>query len=334
MGTAAKDGRSAVPAGLIGYAGLGLFDERVEPVGRLRAVVPVIIGTGVSGRRRLEGRHDCDPSATSDRCGTGRGSCCCWRRGRLRCLAPTRSPAASRRSRRRRHRAEAATAGQRVIALTFDDGPGPFTPQVLSVLEQYRVPATFFEIGDEVARYSQYSKMVVAAGFPVEDHTWSHPDLTTLSASGVASQIDTTQAEIQAVTGTTPQCVRPPYDAWNATVLSQIAARGLTTMSYSVDPKDWTLPGVQAIVSNVVGAAFPGCRRRHARRWRRPVRDRRRPAPDHHPAPCHGVHVRFYLRRRATLWPPSERDVRVRQRSGSRPARDIQPATGWCGGDG
>ena len=152
----------------------------------------------------------------------------------------------------------AATAGQRVIALTFDDGPGPFTPQVLSVLEQYRVPATFFEIGDEVARYAQYSKMVVAAGFPVEDHTWSHPDLTTLPASGVASQIDTTQAEIQAVTGTAPQCVRPPYDAWNATVLSQIAARGLTTMSYSVDPKDWTLPGVQSIVSNVVGAAFPG----------------------------------------------------------------------------
>jgi peptidoglycan/xylan/chitin deacetylase (PgdA/CDA1 family) len=152
----------------------------------------------------------------------------------------------------------AATAGQRVIALTFDDGPGPFTPQVLSVLERDQVPATFFEIGDEVASYPQYSKMVAAAGFPVEDHTWSHPDLTTLPASGVAAQIDMTQAEIQAVTGTTPRCVRPPYDAWNAGVLSQIAARGLTTMSYSVDPKDWTLPGVQAIADRVVGAAFPG----------------------------------------------------------------------------
>src|SRR5271165_5223665 len=83
-----------------------------------------------------------------------------------------------------------ATAGQRVLALTFDDGPGPFTPQVLSVLERFRVPATFFEIGDEVARYPQYSKMVAAAGFPVEDHTWSHPNLSTLPASGVASQID------------------------------------------------------------------------------------------------------------------------------------------------
>ena len=152
----------------------------------------------------------------------------------------------------------AATAGKKVIALTFDDGPGPFTPAVLSVLEQYHVPASFFEIGDEVARYPQYARMVAAAGYPVEDHTWSHPDLTTLPASGVAAQIDMTQAEIQAVTGTTPQCVRPPYDAWNAAVLNQVAVRGLTTMSYSIDPKDWTLPGVQAIVSRVVGAAFPG----------------------------------------------------------------------------
>ena len=67
-----------------------------------------------------------------------------------------------------------------------------------------------------------------------------------------------TQAEIRTVTGTTPQCVRPPYDAWNPASSSQIASRGLTTMSYSVDPKDWTLPGAQAIVSRVVGAAFPG----------------------------------------------------------------------------
>src|SRR5580698_8553037 len=152
----------------------------------------------------------------------------------------------------------AATAGQKVIALTFDDGPGPYTPQVLAVLERFQVQASFFEIGEEVAAYPQYSKMVAAAGFPVENHTWSHPDLSTLPASLVDSQIDMTQAEIRNVTGTTPQCVRPPDDAWNAGVLEQIASRGLTTMSYSVDPKDWTLPGVQAIVNGVVSAAFPG----------------------------------------------------------------------------
>jgi peptidoglycan/xylan/chitin deacetylase (PgdA/CDA1 family) len=152
----------------------------------------------------------------------------------------------------------AATAGARVVALTFDDGPSPYTPAVLSVLQQYHVPATFFEVGQEVPRYPQYAKQLTAAGYAVGNHTWSHADLTKLSAAGVGAQIDQTQAEIQAVTGTTPRCLRPPYDAFNATVLNEVAARGMTTMSYSVDSQDWTRPGVGAIVQAVVGAAFPG----------------------------------------------------------------------------
>ncbi len=152
----------------------------------------------------------------------------------------------------------ASTAGLRVIALTFDDGPGPSTAAVLAVLEQYHVPATFFDIGDEVAANPGGARLVAAAGYPVENHTWSHPDLSTLTGPQVGSQIDLAQSEIAAVTGATPTCVRPPYDSWNSTVLGQVASRGLTTMSYSVDPKDWTTPGVATIVSRVVGAAFPG----------------------------------------------------------------------------
>ena len=152
----------------------------------------------------------------------------------------------------------AATLGQKVIALTFDDGPGPYTPQVLSVLERYHVAATFFEIGVEATKYPQYTRMVAAAGYPVEDHTWSHADLATIPVSQFPYEIDQTQAEIRSLTGRTPTCVRPPYDAWDATSLSQIAERGLTTMSYSIDPRDWALPGTQAIVGNVVNAAFPG----------------------------------------------------------------------------
>ncbi len=150
------------------------------------------------------------------------------------------------------------TAGKKVIALTFDDGPGPYTPQVLSVLESYHVPATFFEIGENIVEYPQYTRMIATAGYPVEDHTWAHPDLTTIPVSQFPFQIDQTQNEISALTGETPTCVRPPYDDWDATVLDQIAQRGLTTMSYSVDPRDWSNPGVAAIVSAVVGGAFPG----------------------------------------------------------------------------
>ena len=150
------------------------------------------------------------------------------------------------------------TLGKKVIALTFDDGPGPYTPQVLSVLEQYQVPATFFEIGENTLSYPQYTEELAAAGYPVEDHTWSHPDLATLPVSEFPYQIDQTQSRIAALTGTPPACVRPPYNDSDATVLDQIGNRGLTTMEYSIDPKDWSLPGTQAIVSRVVGAAFPG----------------------------------------------------------------------------
>src|SRR6516165_3828874 len=74
----------------------------------------------------------------------------------------------------------AATAGQRVIALTFDDGPGPSTAAVLGILQQYRVPATFFDVGIEVAQDPQLAHQEVADGFSVQNHTWNHPNLTTI----------------------------------------------------------------------------------------------------------------------------------------------------------
>ncbi|MGH8997197.1 MAG: polysaccharide deacetylase family protein [Acidimicrobiales bacterium] len=151
-----------------------------------------------------------------------------------------------------------STAGRRVIALTFDDGPGPYTPAVLKVLQRYHVPATFFEIGENVAAYPQYTKLLAQAGYPVEDHTWTHPDLTKIPASDYGYQIDQTQAKITSITGVAPTCVRPPYDAFDTAVLQQLAARHLTAMSYSVDPRDWSTPGTQAIVDRVVGSAFPG----------------------------------------------------------------------------
>ncbi len=72
------------------------------------------------------------------------------------------------------------------------------------MLEQYHVPATFFEIGEMVADYPQYSREVVAAGYPVEDHTWSHPDLSDIPLAQVEYQIDRAQEEIRSVTGVTP----------------------------------------------------------------------------------------------------------------------------------
>jgi hypothetical protein len=130
--------------------------------------------------------------------------------------------------------------------------------QVLSVLERYHVPATFFEVGENIAASPNITRTVAQAGNPIEDHTWSHPDLVNIPSSEFASQIDQTQSEIRTVVGKTPNCVRPPYDAFDGAVIERLAQQGLTTMSYSIDPKDWSDPGVPTIVQRVVGAAFPG----------------------------------------------------------------------------
>ena len=171
----------------------------------------------------------------------------------------------------------AATAGERVIALTFDDGPGPFTPQVLSVLEQYHVPATFFEIGENIVQYPQYTRMLADAGYPVEDHTWTHPDLSTIPESQFPYQIDQTQQEIQSLTGETP-------------TLCEAALRRLGRHRPRPDRPAWTdhheLLGRSQGLEPARGAghcqrrgrsSLPRRGRRHAR-WRgRPLRDGRRP---------------------------------------------------------
>ena len=200
----------------------------------------------------------------------------------------------------------ASTAGKKVIALTFDDGPGPFTPAVLSALEQSRVPATFFEIGDEVARNPQIARMVVAAGYPVEDHTWSHPDLTAIPVPAVASQIDMTQAEIRAVTGTTPECVRPPYDAWNGAVLNQVAVPGSDDHELLGRPQGLDAPRRPDDRRPGRRRRVPRCGGRHARCRRRPLPDRGRAAADHLPAQGHGVLVRPHLRASARFRTPGD----------------------------
>ncbi|MED7952905.1 polysaccharide deacetylase family protein [Streptomyces sp. BE20] len=154
--------------------------------------------------------------------------------------------------------ATSAHAAGRVVYLTFDDGPGPYTPQVLSVLAQYGARATFFEIGQNVARYPELTRRVASQGHSVQNHSWSHPDLRSLSKSAFRDQVTATDARIRAQTGSTPGCLRPPYGGVNATVRSRAAGLGKTVSLWSVDPQDWALPGRAAIERRVLAGVGPG----------------------------------------------------------------------------
>ena len=147
----------------------------------------------------------------------------------------------------------------REIALTFDDGPNPYyTPQVLAILQQFGVKATFFDVGYLVADYPKIVRQEYHQGNIVANHSWSHPVLTYFSAQGVKSQLTSTTNIIQATIGVRPSFFRPPYGAINNTVLAQARNLHYTTVMWDGSAEDWNLPGVNVIVSKTLSYARNG----------------------------------------------------------------------------
>jgi peptidoglycan-N-acetylglucosamine deacetylase len=179
---------------------------------------------------------------------------------------PPASPARARAQHGRRARrggielpVEHIRDGRKGIALTIDDGPSPeYTPQVLRLLERYRVTATFSMIGLEVAAYPGLVREVAAAGHTIANHTWSHADLAYLPPALIADQGDRATAAIHKATGHAPSLFRAPYGAWSPAVLEYCARAGMTPLDWSVDPRDWSRPGVSAIVRNIMGNTRTG----------------------------------------------------------------------------
>lgn len=150
------------------------------------------------------------------------------------------------------------------IALTFDDGPwnDPPTVDFLKVLEHYHVVATFFEIGDQISTYDPggtLERRMLADGDMIGDHTWTHPDMTTLSASEQRSQILQTADAIQSAThGFRPCFWRPPYGSANSQVISEARSLGFITIQWDVDTVDWSQPGTDTIYQRAVNGAHNG----------------------------------------------------------------------------
>jgi peptidoglycan/xylan/chitin deacetylase (PgdA/CDA1 family) len=152
-----------------------------------------------------------------------------------------------------------AAAATKYVYLSFDDGPHPrYTAQVLDILSRYQVRATFFEIGQNVARYPSLTRRAHLRGHSVQNHTWSHPDLRTVSAATFRSQVLRTDGVIRAQTGYTPRCLRPPYGAVNSTVRSRTAALGKKIRLWTIDPRDWARPGSSVIARRVLDNVRPG----------------------------------------------------------------------------
>ena len=154
--------------------------------------------------------------------------------------------------------APAPTTGNKVIALTFDDGPGPYTAHLLDVLDQYGAKATFFLIGSKVSSQANVVRSIHARGHQLGNHSWSHPELPKLPAGQIAGEIDRTNDAIKQATGVTPAILRPPYGAVNGVVLEQLRLRGMSSILWSVDTRDWADRNSDIVCSRAVAGARPG----------------------------------------------------------------------------
>ena len=154
--------------------------------------------------------------------------------------------------------APAPTTGNKVIALTFDDGPGPYTAHLLDVLDQYGAKATFFLIGSKVSSQANVVRSIHARGHQLGNHSWSHPELPKLPINQIAGEIDRTNDAIKQATGVTLAILRPPYGAVNGVVLEQLRLRGMSSILWSVDTRDWADRNSDIVCSRAVAGARPG----------------------------------------------------------------------------
>jgi peptidoglycan-N-acetylglucosamine deacetylase len=147
----------------------------------------------------------------------------------------------------------------KAIALTIDDGPDPlYTPQVLDILHHYQVTATFSMIGVHVAAYADLAASVAAAGHQIANHTWTHADLATKPAHAVHAEMALASRAIYAATGKRPGLFRAPYGAWSPVVIRQCQHMKMIPLDWSVDPRDWAMPGTRSIIHNIMENTRPG----------------------------------------------------------------------------
>jgi peptidoglycan/xylan/chitin deacetylase (PgdA/CDA1 family) len=141
---------------------------------------------------------------------------------------------------------------RKVVALTFDDGPSDYTDDFVRVLAEKDVRATFFEVGQVMPGREEAMRLILAQGSEIGDHTMDHVELP-----GYA-QIADAASRIAAYTHFRPCLFRPPGGAVDEGVIANAGSLGMRTVTWDVDPRDWSTPGTGAIYAGVVGHVQPG----------------------------------------------------------------------------
>jgi peptidoglycan/xylan/chitin deacetylase (PgdA/CDA1 family) len=158
-----------------------------------------------------------------------------------------------------------APGSGRTVALTFDDGPGASTDAIIEILDGAGIAATFFNIGVNQAVRPATVRAEAARGYLLGSHTWSHPDMTTLSSAAQAAEMDRASSQQAGLVGSAPCFFRPPYGAYDSTTLSLAQARSMSVWNWSVDTEDWKAAGSASStwVDRIIGLARTGGSQSH-----------------------------------------------------------------------
>lgn len=151
---------------------------------------------------------------------------------------------------------------QKVIALTFDDGPDPSeTDQILKVLHEYHAKCTFFAIGKRIAAYPDVAKRVIAEGHELANHTYNHIYFKKpISEQQIQQELALTENEIIKISGKRSALFRPPGGMYDETLIDVSNSMGLKPVlwSWHQDTRDWNRPGVYSISTKVIRNAHNG----------------------------------------------------------------------------
>lgn len=141
--------------------------------------------------------------------------------------------------------------------VSFDDGPSPYTPDLLNFMDDVQIKSTFFIVGSRAISRPEILQAEFMAGHQLCTHTWSHPYLTTLTNDQVIAELGWTREAIRQITGLSPSFMRPPYGDIDDRVRAISQAMGMTPIIWTsvngndMDTNDWHIPSGQSVQSVV-----------------------------------------------------------------------------------
>ena len=147
---------------------------------------------------------------------------------------------------------QADTRDYKLLALTFDDGPGPYTGELLDGLAERGVRCTFFLVGSRIGRQPDLVRRMAEEGHQLANHSWDHATLTT---ANVESEISSTAQALRDFGGDETYYVRPPYGTLKTGVAEKLSAPAIL---WSLDPLDWRYRNTRQVTDTIVGTAQDG----------------------------------------------------------------------------